>query len=992
MKLTNLTIRDLLTPDAKLTFLIGAGCSRDEPSCLPMGGEMMKAIISYTCAESEIEKITNLDQLRFEALVEIIRDVLDNDLKLIDFYGLCNKPNLQHFFLAEMIKKGNFLITTNFDFLIEYALQQSGVPKEEIRVVITKNDFKKLSNPQELYSEGLKALYKIHGSTKNVVTGVPTRDSLIATIRAFGANKEGKNVFQLEPFKQPSFTNVTQHRSLVIMGYSGNDDFDVVPTLKVLKNLQNLIWINYSPQVDMGTEKIYEINATTILSLDKVDENSRKITELLYDIWRNKNTEHIYLVNINTSKMVRDLLDFEPEYSSINFAAELTDWFINNIKITSKILKYYIAFKIYFNHDFFNDALRCSEEMLNIAEQIGDLNWQSLALSNIGIIYNKMGNLSEALDWYEKSFQVEMQIGKNFGSIATSLNNIGQIYLTEGEFDEAFERFERALKIAEHLVESSVESKHLKLNAVCLNNIGAFYQKKANYDEAIIWYRKALKIAEKSGDLSLKSLNLLNLGGAYRAQGNYQKALNLYEEALEINQKLGKLMEASNTLASMGRIYETLGNYPEALKRFKNALQINEKIGFLRGKVTDLSDIGRIYYMQKNIYKALNYFENGLKISEQLGNLNSMARFLNNIGNIYQDQKKYPETVKYYERALEIAEQLENLKDKALMLNNIGNIYLEQGNYPEALKLFNEGLKTVENVETKDFQLLTFKAGLLLSAGAVLMNQENYNSAIQAIEESVEIYEQLGRPVEKARGLCWLGRIYSNINNPSKAIKYLEDGVAIYKKHGLINEAQAVQKGIADLRGTTEAKENPLEQIKELNKIGKIYQTQGNHWEALRYYKDALKALEQMDGDWEVLLVKASTLNNIAMINTTQKNFQKALEYFDRVLKINEQLGDIKGKATVLNNIATNLYMQENYEEALKVFKESLDIIEQFGDSPDKARCLLWIGNTCRELKDISKAIEYMTKGHKILISLGMTSYANTIQKDIKNLKKMVDI
>lgn len=105
MKHTNLTIKDLFTDSAKLTFLVGAGCSVDPPSSLPAGREMMDAIIRYTCAESEIEKILKLKELRFEQLVEILRNILDPELKLIDYYGECDKPNLQHFFLADLIKK-----------------------------------------------------------------------------------------------------------------------------------------------------------------------------------------------------------------------------------------------------------------------------------------------------------------------------------------------------------------------------------------------------------------------------------------------------------------------------------------------------------------------------------------------------------------------------------------------------------------------------------------------------------------------------------------------------------------------------------------------------------------------------------------------------------------------------------------------------------------------------------------------------------------------
>ncbi len=192
----------------------------------------------------------DLEQLRFEGLVEIFRDRLDHELKVIDYYGESDKPNVQHFFLAEMIKKGHFVMTTNFDFLIEYALVQSGVSKNDVVPVITKEDFQKYKNPSDWFEKGKKMVYKIHGSTKNAITDEDTKDSLVATLQAFGSNKEGLNVFQVEPFKRPLFDNISKSRSLVIMGYSGCDDFDVVPTLMVLKNLKNVIWINYTPDDD----------------------------------------------------------------------------------------------------------------------------------------------------------------------------------------------------------------------------------------------------------------------------------------------------------------------------------------------------------------------------------------------------------------------------------------------------------------------------------------------------------------------------------------------------------------------------------------------------------------------------------------------------------------------------------------------------------------------------------------------------------------------
>lgn len=81
-----------------LTFLIGAGCSVDKPSCLPAGREMMEALIEVSCAESEHEKLLNIDGLRFELLVEIIRDSLDPELIIINYYTTSESPNTAFFY------------------------------------------------------------------------------------------------------------------------------------------------------------------------------------------------------------------------------------------------------------------------------------------------------------------------------------------------------------------------------------------------------------------------------------------------------------------------------------------------------------------------------------------------------------------------------------------------------------------------------------------------------------------------------------------------------------------------------------------------------------------------------------------------------------------------------------------------------------------------------------------------------------------------------
>jgi len=367
MKQSSLKIKDLIGSREALTFLIGAGCSVDAPSKVPDGNIIKEALVNYFCAESEIANILKIEDLKLEQLLNIICTSFNEDIKIFDFFGLFNKPNLHHFFLADCIKKGHFVMTTNFDFLIENALSKIDIPHEEILPVITEEDFVNYSNPIELFKNGFKVIYKIHCSTKNVITGEDTRSSLIKTIKALGSNQIRNSLFQINPFKLTLLHNICNGRSLVIMGYSGLNDFDIIPTLKVLKDLKRIVWINHTESIQPGYEDVYEIiSGQSQYPLD-ISNDLITIAEKLHEISLMHNANKIYLVNVNVTKLVKDLIQVKPIISSETISISLVDWLKENIKIPNMFEKVLIASRIYYEFDFFNEAMKCSEIMNRFA-------------------------------------------------------------------------------------------------------------------------------------------------------------------------------------------------------------------------------------------------------------------------------------------------------------------------------------------------------------------------------------------------------------------------------------------------------------------------------------------------------------------------------------------------------------------------------------------------------------------------------------------------
>ncbi len=762
MKLTNLTIKDLITPEAKLTFLVGAGCSIDAPSCLPSGRQMMDAIIEYTCAESEIKKIKDLKELRFESLVESIRQYIDPMLRFIDYYGLCVTPNLNHFFFAEMIKKGHFVMTANLDFLIEYALKQSGVSNDEIIPVITREDFEKYTNPYELFKHGKKAVYKIYGATKNVITGEDTRNSLIASVQGIAYLGDGK-ISPLEPFKRPLLEKITKNRSLVIMGYSVSDDLGIIPILKVLKIVQDVIWIYYVHN-DKGKEIIYEIELNTDLSTDYSD----KLTQILSDIKRVTNVDHVYRVDVNITRMINELSKARV-LNRESFLINPLSWFKNNIKEQNELTKYLVAFQLYFDNYFYDDALRCAENILHIIDKYEDKFNKAYVLNTIGSIYQSQGNYPEALRRYKKALQINEQLG-DLNRIATVLNNIGEIYKAQGNYPEAIRRYEEALQIVEQLGDLSGK-------ATVLNNIGSLLYNRGDLAGASKQYEEALQIDEQLGDLSRIATVYNNIGEIYRAQGNYRKALKYYREALKIAEQLGDLSGKATILNNIGLLLYNRGDLDGASKRYEEALQIDQQLGDLSRIATVLNNIGVIYKTQGNYPKALKYYMEALKIAEQLGDLSGKAIRLNNIGEIYRAQGNYPEALRRYKEALQIDREIGNLSGSATRLSNMGIIYQTLGYYSKALNLYNKALQIYKGLRN-----LSGTSIVLANMGCIYQDQGKHLHALKLFEKALKINEQLGDLSGKAILLNQFGGIYYEQEKYYEALKYYKESLMIFKQ------------------------------------------------------------------------------------------------------------------------------------------------------------------------------------------------------------------
>jgi hypothetical protein len=89
----------------------------------------------------------------------------------------------------------------------------------------------------------------LHGSLKKFEgeEWLDSRYSIEATLEAVG--KSGEEM-QFELGKRYVFNSILQNHDLVVVGYSGYDDFDIGHMLRTIQSDKKIIWINYNNELE----------------------------------------------------------------------------------------------------------------------------------------------------------------------------------------------------------------------------------------------------------------------------------------------------------------------------------------------------------------------------------------------------------------------------------------------------------------------------------------------------------------------------------------------------------------------------------------------------------------------------------------------------------------------------------------------------------------------------------------------------------------------
>lgn len=255
-------------------------------------------------------------------------------------------------------------------------------------------------------------------------------------------------------------------------------------------------------------------------------------------------------------------------------------------------------------------ALPCFEELLAFHREHGNMSGEATALTNLGGVYDQMGEPDAALDHYGKALLLWQKLGNDIEE-ARTLKNIGPVHRALGDWQEALRVYGQAREI---LAETSDPIQEATLR----NIVGYAYNSLGEPERALPFLEESLKLRRANGELRGEIQTLNSLGATWRELGDLEKAMDSHRQALEKSVALGDDRQAALSQLGLGQVQFERGDAAAALRELDPALAHFRATGMRGREAQALQARGSALALAGRPHEALSLLQEVLERQQTL--------------------------------------------------------------------------------------------------------------------------------------------------------------------------------------------------------------------------------------------------------------------------------------------------------------------------------------------------------------------------------------
>lgn len=286
----------------------------------------------------------------------------------------------------------------------------------------------------------------------------------------------------------------------------------------------------------------------------------------------------------------------------------------------------------------------------------------------------------------------------------------------------------------------------------------------------------------------------------------------------------------------------------------------------------------------------------------------------------------------YNNQSMILARKSENKAKIVTACNIKGRIFRRLAEYDKALAAATEGLEISRTLDDRKHE-----AVMLNALGIIYRRLGDYNKALDYYVQSMEIEKELGDRSGIARMKHNIGIIYKKLGDYSQALENYHQSLEIKKEIGQRKDVDNT-----------------------LNNIGNVYEEQGNFEAALKSHLQALHIREKTGNRSKICTSKI----NIAVVYDELGEFEKALAQAESALQIAQELEHKSLIAWSHQILASVFRKMERLPEALEQAGRSHDIAREINSKELVKDALLELSDVYAAKGDFGKALDFY-KEHK---------------------------
>ncbi len=227
---------------------------------------------------------------------------------------------------------------------------------------------------------------------------------------------------------------------------------------------------------------------------------------------------------------------------------------------------------VYFFQGRYFDALRHYQTALELADEHSDQPWSAedrqLALANLAVVYQKLGQYQRALDLYVQLRQGSQRLPAS--QEAQILSNQGTLYRRLGDPVKALENYRQALQLYE-------QERLLDGEMAALQNTGiALALDLKDYERALDTFLRVAQMSSQASNRRQEVQARLYAAETLRRIGRLQEAQEQFRTVLSAARELGISEEEWKALYGLGRIAESQGKADQARASLRQAIRVIE--------------------------------------------------------------------------------------------------------------------------------------------------------------------------------------------------------------------------------------------------------------------------------------------------------------------------------------------------------------------------------------------------------------------------------